>query len=206
MRGWRAWGGSAKTPASLTSSVARGSSWASCWCPWQSSRAPRTPAARPLRHLHALYRRLPHGGAGAFGRWIHARRAAVHLVLHHRAARPCPGGAPRGNGRARFRMRYLPGRLPVEPPRASDRRAGLLPALVRSAAGADGRNLRSRFPPHVRWNTRDPRPLLRIPAQRGDRHGQPGPPRIPPRPGAPGRFARPPGGGTCAVGPRQLPV
>ena len=58
----------------------------------------------------------------------------VHLLLHHRAARRDSGRAPRRNGRARVRLRHLPGRLPVEPPRAGDGRAGLRAAPFRARA------------------------------------------------------------------------
>ena len=83
------------------------------------------PAARPLRDVHALHRRLPHRGHCAGRPGVHGGFPAVHFVPDHRAARRHGGGAPGGGGRARFRMRHLPGRMPVEPARRGDRRPGL---------------------------------------------------------------------------------
>ena len=57
---------------------------------------------------------------------------AVHLLLHHRTARPRAGGDAGGSGQARFRLRHLPGRLPLEPQSAGDGRAGFCSAALRA--------------------------------------------------------------------------
>ena len=52
----------------------------------------------------------------------------VHLVSHHRAARPNPPRAAAPGGRLGVRLRHLPGRLPRQPQGAARRRARFPPA------------------------------------------------------------------------------
>ncbi len=79
------------------------------------------PAARSLRDLHALHRCLSHPCHRT--RRLRNRRPALHSVLHHRTARRGAGGIARADRPARLRLRYLPGRLPLEFARAGGRRA-----------------------------------------------------------------------------------
>jgi hypothetical protein len=115
--------------------------------------APEPAATRPVRLVYALHRRLPdashraHRAGGRSG--VGARFAAMHFVLHHRAARR---GVRRGAARhrtPRFWMRYLSGCVPVEPARAHDGGAGLRCGAFRAAAGEAGGACRRRVPRDV---------------------------------------------------------
>ena len=78
----------------------------------------RHAAARSLRHLHALHRRLSHGG--------HRARRAFPAVPNGPSIRACASRISRSscaarfpprpatNGQPRLRLRHLPGRLPLE--------------------------------------------------------------------------------------------
>ena len=90
-----------------------------------------------LRRLLPLPARLPDRrdpGAGAGG------RAALHLLLDHRAARGDPAGRRREAGRMGLRLRRLPDRLPLEPRpagrRRRRRRAGGSPGAARARSSA----------------------------------------------------------------------
>src|SRR5262249_31379140 len=71
-------------------------------------------SAGSLRNLHPLPRRVPCGGAGPLRRWMDARRAPLFFLSPRRAARADSGGTSCGHGIARLRLRYLPGRVPLE--------------------------------------------------------------------------------------------
>ena len=76
----------------------------------------RDACARPLRQLPPVSRRLPHRRAR---RALRPRRAPLHLLPHHRAARQHPRRVARAHGLASLRLRHLPGRLPLESRRAA---------------------------------------------------------------------------------------
>ncbi len=66
---------------------------------------------RPLRLLPRLPRHLPDQGVpGA----LPARRAALHLLPHHRAHGADPARIPQGDGQPHLWLRRLPRRLPLE--------------------------------------------------------------------------------------------
>ena len=113
----RASAGAASTRCSSAATPARGSSWArstaTCRCRWTQ------PKRESLRHLRALHRRLPDAGDP---RPLPARRAALHLLPHHRAQERDPRGAAAADRQPRLRLRRLPAGLPVERLRAADRR------------------------------------------------------------------------------------
>jgi hypothetical protein len=71
-----------------------------------------------LRQLHALSGRVSHGG---LRRSLRAGRSALHRVPDDRAPGTDPGRAQAGHRQVDLRLRRLPGRLPVEPPRPRDR-------------------------------------------------------------------------------------
>ena len=91
----------------------------------------------------------------------------------------------------------------MEPARAGNRRPGLLAALVRSAPGAMAEiseaDFRRMFGGTPVTRARYSGFLRNVAIAMGNQ----GRPNSAP-PGAPGRFARPPGGGTCAVGPEAV--
>ena len=78
------------------------------------ARRGRTPAAGLVRELPALLGRMPHA---SICRTVRHGRPQVHLLFDYRIARRHPRGASRTHGRSRLWLRYLSGRLPVEPPR-----------------------------------------------------------------------------------------
>ena len=85
---------------------------------------PDAPLAGPLRELHALPGRVPHGG---LRRPVRAGRPALHRVPDDRAPGADPGRAQARRRQLDLRLRRVPGRLPLEPPRARDaarRRSG----------------------------------------------------------------------------------
>ena len=84
--------------------------------------AARRAAHRHVRKLHRLPRRLPHR---RLARALRPRRHALHQLPDHRGEGRHPGGAPRGRGPPRLRLRHLPGRVPVEPEAARARRRRL---------------------------------------------------------------------------------
>ena len=129
-------------------------------------------AARPLRHLHALHRRLPHRRhcrrAG-----YDARLAPLHLLLHHRAARrrfrrsSAPASATTSSAATSARTCARG----TAAPRVTDD-AGLSPRHFAPPLEKLARDLRGRVSRHVPRHARHPRPIPGIPAQRGGRHGQ----------------------------------
>ena len=69
------------------------------------------PSRRHVRNVHALPGCVPHAGVpGA----ICPRRAPLHLLSHDRASRRNSGRAASPDGPRRNRLRYLPGRVPLE--------------------------------------------------------------------------------------------
>jgi len=102
-----------------------------------------------LRRLHALPRRLPHQRVSGA---VSARRAALHLLPHHRAQGAHRPRAPTADGKPDLRLRRLPGGLPLEQvrerrrrdrPRSSRRSGG-------AGAGASRRPRRRGIPETVR--------------------------------------------------------
>ncbi len=67
---------------------------------------------RPLRHVHGLHRRVPHG---RHRRALRARRAALHFLPDHRVERIDPRGPARAHRQPCLWLRRLPARLPMEP-------------------------------------------------------------------------------------------
>ena len=111
--------------------------------------ARRRAARRHVRHLHRLPRRLPDRG---LPRAVRARRHALHQLPDDRGEGRDPGGAARGRGPPRLRLRHLPGRVPVEPQAAPPRRRrpssrGRAPRRPTSPelAGLDEEAFRERF-------------------------------------------------------------
>ena len=105
----------------------------------------RQARGRPLRLLPGLPRRLPdarlHGA-------LPAGRDTLHLVSDHRAQGPYRRRVPPGHGQPGLRLRRLPGGLPLEQVRRTDRR-GRLPAPRRADRAAPrrvGRPRRRRLP------------------------------------------------------------
>ena len=109
----------ARTPACSTPSTAPGSSSGEVVTDLDLPR--RRAARRHVRQLHGLPRRLPDAGPR---RALRARRHALHQLPDDRGEGRDPGGAPRGRGPPRLRLRHLPGRVPVEPQAAPARRRG----------------------------------------------------------------------------------
>ena len=86
--------GAARTRSCSTSGWARSCSWASSWSARSSSRMRR---GRPLRDVHAVPRRLPHGRVRGP---VSARRPPLHQLLDDRAQ----GGDPRRSRRPPRRL------------------------------------------------------------------------------------------------------
>ena len=95
------------------------------------SEANRLRACRPLRKLPPLSGRLPHRSPD---RALRHGRAPLHLLPHHRASRRHSRGVARAPGLAGVRLRYLPGRLSVEPQSAGHSRPSI--SAAREAARA----------------------------------------------------------------------
>ncbi len=126
----------------------------------------------------------------------------LHLLLHHRAARRNPRGAPRRNRRARLRLRHLPGRLPLERARARDRRSRLRAPPLRPAAGRAGGHRRRRIPRHVPRHPRHCAPATRAScATSPSPWATPATRKIPSPPRKTRRIPRPPSRRTTPAGP-----
>ena len=132
----------------------------------------RRAARGPLRHLHALPRRLPDQCVPCA---LPARCDALHLLPHHRTSWTHSARTPAVDGQSHLRLRRLPGRVPVEPlrPRHAARQAACAATeLTAPTPRGPRRPGRDGFPRHVRriaHQAHRPRPLR---AQRADCHRQ----------------------------------
>ena len=132
------------------------------------SRSPRT---RSLRHLHALHHSLSNASDCCARR---TRCAPMHLLSDDRKARRDSRRAARRHGPARFRLRHLSGRLPVESQSARNFRARI-PSTRRagqSSARLASRNAAGRISRDVSRIADPARQAFRPAAKCGDCHGK----------------------------------
>ena len=126
---------------------------------------------QPLRHLHRLPRRLPHGGVRRPRR---PRLAPLHQLPHHRIEGRRAGGAAARRRRLAVRMRHLPGGLSVEPQGAGCDGAGVPAAAGPGIGGCDraAGTERGGIPPAFPGHGPDAEQAARPAAQRGAGAGQ----------------------------------
>ena len=113
--------------------------------PWSSDYRPgtggRCAAAKVLRFMRALHRRLPDGGHRCS---LCYRQLALHLIPHHREPRADPPRAPPADAGLGVRLRHLPGRMPGKPEgKGVGAAPSLLPAVPRPRAARRTRILKA---------------------------------------------------------------